>query len=79
MRAMDRYFFGRELLPEHPELEIIREDSRRIGPAHLEGIDHVIDLVAISNDPSGDAFERTSATASPITFSPSSCSSSGVL
>lgn len=28
VRALDRFFFGRELLPEHPKLETVREDSR---------------------------------------------------
>ncbi|SIT07015.1 NAD-dependent epimerase/dehydratase family protein [Insolitispirillum peregrinum] len=58
VRALDRFFFGRELLAAHENLEMIQEDARFVSPAHLEGIDHVIDLVAISNDPSGDAFEK---------------------
>lgn len=57
VRALDRYFFGRDLLPEHPNLEIVKEDSRRVRAEHLNNVDYVIDLVAISNDPSGDAFE----------------------
>jgi nucleoside-diphosphate-sugar epimerase len=56
VRALDRFFFGRQLLPEHEQLELVQADSRRLGPRHLEGVDHVIDLVAISNDPSGEAF-----------------------
>lgn len=58
VRALDRFFFGRELLPEHANLEIIRADSRDIAPEHFKGVDHVIDLVALSNDPAGDAFEK---------------------
>ncbi|MBN9049905.1 MAG: SDR family oxidoreductase [Rhizobiales bacterium] len=58
VRAIDRYFFGRELLSEHPNLELIQEDARAIKPEHLAGIDHVIDLVAISNDPSGELFQN---------------------
>jgi nucleoside-diphosphate-sugar epimerase len=58
VRALDRYFFGRELLPEHPHLEIIREDARLIKAQHLAGIDYVIDLVALSNDPSGEHFQQ---------------------
>lgn len=58
VRAIDRYFFGRELLSEHPNLELIQEDARAIKPEHLTGIDHVIDLVAISNDPSGELFQN---------------------
>ena len=56
VRALDRFFFGGHLLADHPRLERIRADSRKLEPAHLEGIDHVIDLVAISNDPSGELF-----------------------
>jgi len=58
VRALDRYFFGRELLPEHHHLEIVREDARVIKAQHLEGVDYVIDLVAISNDPSGEHFQQ---------------------
>jgi len=57
VRALDRYFFGRELLPDHPQLEIVREDARVIKAQHLAGIDYVIDLVALSNDPSGEQFQ----------------------
>lgn len=57
VRVIDRFFFGRELLPEHENLECIQEDVRFITPQHFEGIDHVIDLVAISNDPSGELFQ----------------------
>jgi len=57
VRALDRLFFGRDLLPEHDRLEIIREDARRVSPKHLDGIDYVIDLVAISNDPAGEQFK----------------------
>ncbi len=58
VRAVDRFFFGRELLPDHERLEIVRQDARLIDPALFAGIDHVIDLVAISNDPSGEEFSR---------------------
>jgi nucleoside-diphosphate-sugar epimerase len=58
VRAVDRFFFGRDLLPNHPHLKIIREDARRLGEHHIEGCDFVIDLVALSNDPSGEAFQQ---------------------
>lgn len=58
VRALDRYFFGRELLEEHPALEILREDSRRITMEHVAGCDAVIDLVALSNDPAGEEFSE---------------------
>ena len=57
VRALDRFFFGRDALGEHPQLERIQADSRRLEPALFEGVDHVIDLVAISNDPSGELFQ----------------------
>lgn len=56
VRAVDRYFFGQDLLPEHPNLEIIRADTRDMGEKVFEGVESVIDLVAISNDPSGEMF-----------------------
>ena len=58
VRALDRFFFGRDLLPDHAFLEVIREDARAVKPEHLFGIDYVIDLVAISNDPSGELFQK---------------------
>ena len=57
VRALDRFFFGRAHLPPHERLEVVVEDARRVAPAHLEGMDAVIDLVAISNDPSGELFQ----------------------
>lgn len=58
VRALDRYFFGQNLLPRHPRLEIIREDSRFLKSIHCKGVYAVIDLVAISNDPSGEKFKN---------------------
>ena len=57
VRVLDRFFFGRDLLTPHANLEIVVEDSRRLSTQHLEGVDAVIDLVAISNDPSGELFQ----------------------
>lgn len=56
VKALDRFFFG-NLLPQNPNLEIIKEDSRKIKPELFKSVDHVIDLVAISNDPSGELFQ----------------------
>ena len=58
VRAIDRFFFGRDLLPEHDALEIVVEDSRKLTETRLKGVDAVIDLVAISNDPSGELFQE---------------------
>lgn len=58
VRALDRFFFGGDLLPGHDRLEVVKEDSRRITLDHLVGVDAVVDLVAISNDPSGELFQE---------------------
>lgn len=56
VRAVDRFFFGREKLPTHERLSTIELDCRKLGASEVEGMDAVIDLVAISNDPAGEAF-----------------------
>ncbi len=58
VRATDRFFFGRHLLPDHDRLEVIVEDSRKLTPEHFRDVESVIDLVAISNDPSGELFQE---------------------
>jgi nucleoside-diphosphate-sugar epimerase len=58
VRAVDRFFFGEELLVDHPRLQRFRQDSRELDPELLNGADAVIDLVAISNDPSGEKFQE---------------------
>jgi len=54
--ALDRYFFGLDKLTPHKNLNIIQEDSRKINADLFKDIDGVIDLVAVSNDPSGEVF-----------------------
>ena len=54
--AVDRFFFGGKRLPAHPNLTILRCDVRSLEPARFEGLDAVVDLAALSNDPLGDAF-----------------------
>jgi nucleoside-diphosphate-sugar epimerase len=58
VRAIDRFYFGDDLLPSYANLEKIQEDSRKIDPKHFKNVDYVIDLVAISNDPSGELFQQ---------------------
>lgn len=58
VRAYDRFFFGEDTLPSHPQLEVVKGDLRQIGPATFVGIDYVIDLAALSNDPSGELFQK---------------------
>ena len=59
VRVVDRFFFGSNLLPQDERIEIIKEDTRRLTGEHFVGIDHVIDLAALSNDPSGELFQRS--------------------
>ncbi len=57
VRVLDRFFFGRHTLPDHPSLEVVVGDTRRLRAEHLDDMGSVIDLAAISNDPSGELFE----------------------
>ena len=58
VRAFDRFFFGRNLLPVHDRLEVIRDDTRRISPDVFTDVDCVIDLVSLSNDALGEYFDK---------------------
>ncbi len=55
--VLDRFFFGKETLREvegHPRLELVKDDIRWFNPDILRGVDAVIDLAALSNDPAGE-------------------------
>lgn len=55
--CLDRLFFGREPLAEaelNPDLTVIKEDVRWFDPTPLGNTEAVIDLAALSNDPSGE-------------------------
>ena len=58
VRAVDRFFFGEDKLPQHPLVERVKTDARMLEPEHFAGVSAVIDLVAISNDPSGELFRE---------------------
>jgi nucleoside-diphosphate-sugar epimerase len=58
--AIDRFFFGREVLKSHPNLEVITEDTRFLNGNLFQGINIVIDLAGISNDPACDLNENIS-------------------
>ncbi|QGA53803.1 NAD-dependent epimerase/dehydratase family protein [Sulfolobus sp. E5-1-F] len=51
--ALDRFFFGKTL-QEDKGLKIVDDDIRFVEPDVLRGVDAVIDLAALSNDPSGE-------------------------
>jgi len=58
VKALDRFFFGEDKLEPHPDLLLIKDDSRRMKAEYLAEVDAVIDLVALSNDPSGETFRE---------------------
>ena len=53
--VVDRFFFGRSTLPEgRAGLACVDKDTRLLEAADFAGVDAVIDLAAISNDPAGE-------------------------
>jgi nucleoside-diphosphate-sugar epimerase len=57
VKCLDRFFFGSESLNPvvaNPRLELIRDDVRWFNSELLTDVDVVIDLAALSNDPSGE-------------------------
>jgi nucleoside-diphosphate-sugar epimerase len=57
VRILDRMFFGRNLiapLEARNGLEIVKDDVRYVGSGPFEGVDVVMDLAGISNDPASD-------------------------
>jgi nucleoside-diphosphate-sugar epimerase len=61
VRALDRMFFGRQTLAhleDRPGFQIIRDDIRYVGPEPFEGVDVVMHLAGISNDPACDLDPR---------------------
>jgi nucleoside-diphosphate-sugar epimerase len=58
IKALDRFFFGKERLQsvlKSSQVEVIEEDIRFFDPEKiLKDVDVVIDLAALSNDPAGE-------------------------
>lgn len=53
--VVDRLFFGRDKLPpDGPKLKVLCDDIRTVDGSVMKGVDAVIDLAAISNDPAGE-------------------------
>jgi nucleoside-diphosphate-sugar epimerase len=55
--CLDRVFFGKDLLCDfvcNPNYTLVRDDIRTFDPDILKGVDVVIDLAGISNDPACD-------------------------
>ena len=58
VKAVDRFFFGKDKLSPHPNMTLIQDDCRFMKPHYFAETDAVIDLVALSNDPSGETFRQ---------------------
>ena len=61
VRLLDRLFFGRSVLADlekRENLEICKEDVRYVPAKTFEGVDVVMDLAGISNDPACDLDPR---------------------
>jgi len=52
---LDRLFFGQDSIKDiSDQIQLVKEDSRWYEPSILKGIDAILDLAALSNDPSGE-------------------------
>ncbi len=51
--AFDIMWFGNDLIP-HPKLKVVKGDVRNIDDIPLEGVEIIIHLSSIANDPAGD-------------------------
>jgi len=57
VKVLDRFFFGKETLSSvanNKNLKLIQDDTRWFDPKILKNVDVVMDLAALSNDPSGE-------------------------
>jgi nucleoside-diphosphate-sugar epimerase len=52
--VVDRFFWSPHLLQPHPNLKLVTADTRSTPENLMSGIDVVIDLAALSNDPIGE-------------------------
>ena len=57
VKVLDRFYFGKDKLnsvAKNPRLKLIQDDTRYFDKKILKGVDVVMDLAALSNDPSGE-------------------------
>jgi len=55
VKILDRFFFGRDSIKEiEDQVETFEDDVRSFNPSILNGVDAVVDMAALSNDPSGE-------------------------
>lgn len=54
--AVDACFYAQARLydAQPPSYQLVKEDIRRLGPEHFEGIDAVVHMAELSNDPLGE-------------------------
>jgi nucleoside-diphosphate-sugar epimerase len=53
--CLDRFFFGKDSIKEIAErIALVKDDIRWFEPTILDGVDAVLDLASLSNDPSGE-------------------------
>jgi nucleoside-diphosphate-sugar epimerase len=60
VRVVDTLWYGNSLA-SHPDLELFQTDVRECNPAWLNGVDAVIHLAGLSNDPTADFSPRLNA------------------
>ena len=59
--CLDRCFFGEEKISgfiNHPNYRLIKEDIRNFDSKHFNGVDVVVDMASLSNDPVGELDEE---------------------
>ncbi|WP_448588131.1 NAD-dependent epimerase/dehydratase family protein [Thermocrinis sp.] len=57
IKVLDRFFFGKERLDsviKDSQVELMEEDLRLFDPELLKDVDIIVDLAALSNDPTGE-------------------------
>ncbi|BBD73472.1 NAD-dependent dehydratase [Sulfodiicoccus acidiphilus] len=55
VRCLDRFFFGEDLISHFSDrVEVVRGDVRNVDPSVMKGIDGVVDMASLSNDPAGE-------------------------
>ena len=53
--CLDRFFFGTDSMDDIAEqVTLVKDDVRYFNPKILDGVDAVLDLASLSNDPSGE-------------------------
>jgi nucleoside-diphosphate-sugar epimerase len=53
--CLDRFYFGEDILsPISGKVRIVKDDIRTFHPSLLKGVDAVLDLASLSNDPTGE-------------------------